>query len=120
MESLSRERQQDAEHEALRKSAELLSGEMLAALKHGNLEADALFAPQVRDWRRQGASKRHQSVGEVVRDTLSTKKEFNALVNVVIRLAYTSDANLPEVARTLLDGIACDFGDHNATGETDV
>lgn len=124
MNVLTRERQQDAESEALAKSAAMLSSELLAALRKGDLSAPALFAPQVTDWSAHylpgiaSRTKRYQTVGEVVLGQLSGTLAFDALTQLICRIAYSADANLPHVARSLLKNITDDFGDNNANGET--
>ena len=129
MHTLTRERQQDAESEALDKSAAMLSGELLAALRHGDLTAPALFAPTVTDWRApfayldsdQHRDKRLQTVGEVVIGQLSGTQDFDALTQLVVQLAYGVDDRsvMAEKARNLLNSIATDFGDNNANSETE-
>lgn len=126
MHALNRERQQDAETVALNASADMLTGDLLAALRRGDMDAPALFAPMVRDWRApmttsKPLDKRHQTVGEVVLGQMSGTRAFDQLTTLICQLAYTAEshANLAAKARELLKSIAADFGDNNATGETE-
>lgn len=125
MRTLTRERQQDAESEALDKSAKMLAREFLTALWRGNLSAPALFAPRVNDWSRPPSASvrvmRYQTVGEVVLGQLSGTKDFDALMQLVVQIAYSADDRsvMAEKARNLLNSIATDFGDSNANSETE-
>ena len=122
MHTLTRERQQDAETEALAKSAKHLSADLLAALRLGDLAAPAQFAPMVAGWCLDGISvrvMRHQTVSEVMQSEINGTDTFDALLKLVCRMAYSADDRsvLAAQARTLLNNIAADFGDNNATEE---
>ena len=117
-----KERRKDAEADALKKSAEMRAGELLAALKKGDLNAPALFAQRVIDWDAPipcGAPKlsrptRFQTVGEVAAGYICEDVTFDLFLGFVIAVAYGSDADMPAKARKLLEGVAQRFGDESA------
>ena len=121
MNTLTRERQQDAEADAMVKSAKYLHDEFITAARLGDMAAKALFAPMVRDFltaRRAGepAPKRHQYVGEVLDSTIHDSEQ-DALLVMLCRLAYsaTPQAVLAAEARHLIEGMAWRFAAANTS-----
>lgn len=117
---LERERQQDAEADAMVRTAKYLHDEFISAARLGTMGAKALFAPMVRDFltaRHAGepAPKRHQFVGDVFTSTLPDSEQ-DALLGMLCRMAYsaTPQAVLAQDARTLIESMAWRFAAGNA------
>ncbi len=125
MNTLTRERKQDAEAEAMVKSDKYLHDEFISAARLGDMAAKALFAPMVRDFmtpRHAGepAPQRHQFVGEVLDSTIHDTEQ-DALLVMLCRLAYsaTPKAVLAQEARDLIEDMAWRFAAANTmAGET--
>ena len=116
---LERERKQDAEAEAMVKSAKYLHDEFISAARLGDMAAQALFAPMVRDFmtpRKVGepAPQRHQYVGDVLDSTIHDAEQ-DALLVMLCRMAYsaTPQAVLAQEARNLIEGMAWRFAAGN-------
>ena len=126
MHALTRERRQDAKSAALSASADMLTGDLLSALRRGDLSAPALFAPMTRDFSAPlsmtepiVSRQRHQTVGEVVSEMVVNPEDFYPLLSLICKIAYTAEpqATLAVQSRALLQKIATEFGEAYKTGE---
>lgn len=109
MHVLARERRQDAESAALTANAQMISAEFLAALKKRDLSALALFAPMARDHRAK--LMRYPTIEEVMLSHVSGGTDFIAMVEFILDVAFTAEADLPRKARSLLNAITAGYGD---------